>query len=269
MQRDKFRVGVLGLKKTEKGLLKTLFGLNSGRAWLYELDEDLAVGSKSADIWVVDRDNPASLDSWRRIAASASTSPCVSVYSSQETSGGATDEYTFFRPLRMSHLIKALDEIVVKRLHYVPPIGDNTAVDRKLIPAFASGTGSQVAATGIRALVVDDSPTIRTLMAALLRGLGIEVDLAEESAGALFRLRGNHYDIIFLDVVMPGNMDGYKLCKTIKADERCRGTPVVMLTSKDTMIDKVRGKLSGADAYLTKPVDQRELIAFLGKIFQA
>jgi len=111
----------------------------------------------------------------------------------------------------------------------------------------------------IKALVIDDSSVIRRLMGIALDRMGLEADFVENGVDALARLqeKDTHYDIIFLDIMMEG-MDGYKVCKFIKSQPDTRDIPVVMLTSRDGAIDKIRGKLAGANHYLTKPVKMSE-----------
>ena len=107
-----------------------------------------------------------------------------------------------------------------------------------------------------RALIVDDSQAVRISVQLELKKLDVSSDCAESGEQALAFLNGNsQYDIIFLDVVLPG-VDGYNLCKTIKKDKLRKYTPVVMLTGKSSPFDRVRGKLSGCDTYLTKPVSR-------------
>jgi twitching motility two-component system response regulator PilG len=105
-----------------------------------------------------------------------------------------------------------------------------------------------------KALVVDDSPPMRKQIELELELLGIVGDFAESGEQAYELLaHGTTYDLIFLDVLLPG-VDGYKVCKTIKKDKLRKRTPVIMLTGKGSMFDHVRGKLAGCDTYLTKPV---------------
>ena len=104
-------------------------------------------------------------------------------------------------------------------------------------------------------LVVDDSSTVRRQVGLELERLDIQVDAAESGEQAFELLARNRYDLIFLDVILPG-VDGYHLCKAIKKDKTMKKTPVVMLTSKSSPFDRVKGALSGCDAYLTKPVKQ-------------
>jgi twitching motility two-component system response regulator PilG len=112
----------------------------------------------------------------------------------------------------------------------------------------------------VRALVVDDSTTVQRLMDLTLRPLGMDIDLVGTGEAAVRLAAERSYDIIFLDVMLPG-IDGYRVCKTIKGSKHTRNTPVVMLTSKDSAFDKVRGIMAGTDVYLTKPLDSTEIVA--------
>ena len=120
----------------------------------------------------------------------------------------------------------------------------------------------------IRALVVDDSTTVRRLMELTLGTLGIQLDFTETGEAAIALAQAKRYDIIFLDIMLPG-IDGYRVCKTIKADKRTKDVPVVMLTSRDTAIDKVRGIMAGTNVYLTKPLERHKLIQAIEKCLPA
>jgi two-component system, cell cycle response regulator len=117
---------------------------------------------------------------------------------------------------------------------------------------------------GFTVLVVDDSSTMRRLMDITLGQVGINVEFADCGNDALALVQQRRYDMVFLDVILP-DVDGYRVCKTIKGNKVTRGTPVVMLTSRDTAFDKVRGKMSGADTYLTKPLDRAVLMHTINK----
>lgn len=117
---------------------------------------------------------------------------------------------------------------------------------------------------GIKALVVDDSTTVRRLMDLTLTPIGIEVEFADNGEDALALTRRRGYDIIFLDVMLPG-IDGYRVCKEIKSDKATKHTPVIMLTSRDSAFDKVRGIMAGTDVYLTKPLDRAALLGAMKK----
>src|SRR3984893_5329065 len=109
-------------------------------------------------------------------------------------------------------------------------------------------------------LVVDDAPANRELLQAYLAGLDCDVRLAEDGASALEQIKAEPPDLVLLDVQMPG-MDGYEVCRRIKANPNCRLLPVVMITSLDRTEDRVRALESGADDYMSKPVERVELVA--------
>jgi len=113
-----------------------------------------------------------------------------------------------------------------------------------------------------RVLAVDDSPLMRTFLQNKLQPYGISPEFASSGEEALFKISKQHYDMIFLDVMLPG-MDGYDVCKMIKKNKDNSLMKVVMLTSKDKTFDKIRGTMAGCDGYLTKPVDELKLRAII------
>jgi CheY-like chemotaxis protein len=113
-----------------------------------------------------------------------------------------------------------------------------------------------------RVLAVDDSPLMRTFLQNKLQPYGIHPEFASSGEEALFKISKQHFDLIFLDVMLPG-MDGYDVCKMIKKNKDNNLMKVVMLTSKDKTFDKIRGTMAGCDSYLTKPVDEIKLRAII------
>jgi len=113
--------------------------------------------------------------------------------------------------------------------------------------------------TGIRVLLIDDSNTIRRSGEIFLSQAGAQVLLAEDGFDGLSKVVDHKPDIIFVDVMMP-RLDGYQTCALIKNHRDFKDVPVVMLTSKDTLFDRARGKLVGSDQYLTKPFNKKSLI---------
>lgn len=108
-------------------------------------------------------------------------------------------------------------------------------------------------------LVVDDNLAVRRFMAQKLQQFSINVDYAASGEQAIGLTGSKRYTCVFLDVVMPG-LDGYQVCKLIKSNRETNATRVVMLTSRDGTFDKIRGKMAGCDAYLTKPIDEEKLM---------
>ena len=113
-------------------------------------------------------------------------------------------------------------------------------------------------------LAVDDSPTIRKLVSMTMEGQGYRVVVASDGIEALAILKDEHPDLILCDVAMP-KLDGYQLCKIIKQSTDTKHIPVVMLSGKDGLFDKVRGKMAGCSNYITKPFEPDILISEVRK----
>ncbi|GIX30919.1 MAG: protein PilG [Porticoccaceae bacterium] len=117
---------------------------------------------------------------------------------------------------------------------------------------------------GLRVLVVDDSNTIRKTAETLLARAGCEVITAADGFDALAKIAERRPQIVFVDIMMP-RLDGYQTCSLIKHHPELKEIPVIMLSSKDGLFDKAKGRLVGADDYLTKPFSKNELFAALEK----
>ena len=118
-------------------------------------------------------------------------------------------------------------------------------------------TLEQLSATKV--MVIDDSNTIRRSAEIFLKNSGCSVILAEDGFDALAKISNEHPDIIFVDIMMP-RLDGYQTCSLIKRNARFKSTPVIMLSSKDGLFDRARGRMVGSDQYLTKPFTQETLL---------
>jgi len=108
--------------------------------------------------------------------------------------------------------------------------------------------------------VIDDSNTIRRSAEVFLTQAGYDVILAEDGFSALTKITEHRPDVIFVDIMMP-RLDGYQACALIKRSARFRSTPVIMLSSKDGVFDRARGRLVGSDQYLTKPFTRDDLVS--------
>ena len=112
---------------------------------------------------------------------------------------------------------------------------------------------------GIKVMVIDDSNTIRRSAEIFLGQAGCEFVLAEDGFDALAKIADHHPDLIFVDVMMP-RLDGYQTCALIKKNPKFAATPVIMLSSKDGLFDRARGRMVGSDEYLTKPFTKDSLL---------
>ncbi len=232
----RFTVMALGFGEVERKVLIGVIRLSERRNPGYTLvEEDEGI---LPDIFLVDADDPEAM---HRLAKLNPNNGVVAVLVGEPQPAGHVQP-AISRPLQWGRVLKVLDDA---------------------IPKLASG--ASVEARGNSVLVVDDSLPVRVFMNSKLEPLGLRIDYAESGEAALAMAEKKIYDVIFLDVIM-GGMDGYQVCKEIKSKrERRDVTRVVMLTSKGSPFDKVRGAMAGCDAYLTKPVDEARLNGIISK----
>jgi len=122
-----------------------------------------------------------------------------------------------------------------------------------------SDIGTDTEVSGLKVMVIDDSKTIRRTAENLLTKAGCEVFTATDGFEALALIADNPPDLIFVDIMMP-RLDGYQTCALIKNNSKFKRTPVIMLSSKDGLFDKARGRVVGSEHYLTKPFTKEELL---------
>lgn len=120
-------------------------------------------------------------------------------------------------------------------------------------------SGKSEGLDGLKVMVIDDSKTIRRTAEMLLKKEGCEVITAVDGFEALAKITDQQPEIIFVDIMMP-RLDGYQTCALIKSNRMFRSTPVIMLSSKDGIFDKAKGRIVGAEQYLTKPFTRDELL---------
>ncbi|MGS2722826.1 twitching motility response regulator PilG [Porticoccus sp. GXU_MW_L64] len=119
----------------------------------------------------------------------------------------------------------------------------------------------------LKVMVIDDSNTIRRTAETLLSKTGCDVITAVDGFDSLSKIADSQPDVIFVDIMMP-RLDGYQTCALIKNNSQFRHTPVIMLSSKDGLFDKAKGRIVGADDYLTKPFSKNELFEALDRYAQ-
>ncbi|RYF64772.1 MAG: response regulator [Comamonadaceae bacterium] len=121
---------------------------------------------------------------------------------------------------------------------------------------------------GLRVMVIDDSKTIRRTAETLLVREGCDVVTATDGFEALAKIADHNPQIIFVDIMMP-RLDGYQACALIKNNQTFKTVPVIMLSSKDGLFDKARGRIVGSEQYLTKPFTREELLGAIRKYVNA
>lgn len=122
-----------------------------------------------------------------------------------------------------------------------------------------SGDDSEMDISGVKVMVIDDSKTIRRTAESLLKKAGCEVTTATDGFEALAMIADHTPDVIFVDIMMP-RLDGYQTCALIKHNDVFKNIPVIMLSSKDGLFDRARGRIVGSEQYLTKPFTKDELL---------
>ena len=120
---------------------------------------------------------------------------------------------------------------------------------------------------GLKVMVIDDSKTIRRTAETLLKKAGCEVFTATDGFEALAKIADHRPDIIFVDIMMP-RLDGYQTCALIKHNQAFKNMPVIMLSSKDGLFDRARGRIVGSEQYLTKPFAKEELLGAIKRHVQ-
>jgi len=249
IESDAYTVAVLGFGQTERAVLKSMIGLSARRG--PRLAAASEFDARTPDIYLVDTDNAGAVEHFRR---------CTSTIQRPTILIGSQDLGMKWprldRPLHWKRLFQALDNALSAG---ASPEAVTSA------PAFARG-GPVAGGAAVRdwTLVVDDSVTVREFMKTRLAQYRINIDFAASGEEAIGLTGRRHYLCVFLDVVMPG-MDGYQVCKLIKARKGTPRTAVVMLTSKSSPFDRIRGTMAGCDAYLTKPVDEDRLLETIAK----
>lgn len=123
---------------------------------------------------------------------------------------------------------------------------------------------AQTGLNGLKVMVIDDSKTIRRTAETLLKKEGCEVITANDGFEALSKVADHQPNIIFVDIMMP-RLDGYQTCALIKHNQKFKDTPVIMLSSKDGLFDRARGRIVGSEEYLTKPFTKEELLGAINK----
>jgi len=121
---------------------------------------------------------------------------------------------------------------------------------------------------GVKVMVIDDSNTIRRSAEIFLVQAGCQVVLAEDGFDALAKIADHQPEVIFCDIMMP-RLDGYQTCSLIKKNARFKATPVIMLSSKDGLFDRARGRMVGSDQYLTKPFTKDSLLQTVAAFSQS
>lgn len=272
MHQRTFVVDTYGVEGKDKYVLERIFKITEGRTRSYVFqnsDTDL-----DTDIAIVNVSKKEAIRQWGSLHLDSNGNPsCPTLLVGANKPKNNRFRYTPL-PFFATRVLKMLDEITVEDLNYTPElriedssidddeessdlVKDTAYFSKKELETIIEKGGQTPSPKKRVVLVVDDSLPVRTALDMKLTLMNYEVELASSGEQAMKLLQDNSYDSVFLDVIMPG-MDGYEVCKRIKRDKAKKHMPVIMLTSKSSPFDRVKGKLAGCNTYLTKPVEHDE-----------
>jgi twitching motility two-component system response regulator PilG len=252
----KFTIATIGVEERERQWLKQIVEISQHRAVRfspYVLNPDTV-----PNIVVVDADAPQALVNWEGYHTKKATKnqPISGIVLARERPA-SNPKYFIQRPVVATRLLAMLERVALDE-HGIAGAAAIEVAEQQPAAAEAKPaayTPQAHAKGGVTALVVDDSLPVRVQMKSSLKPLASHVDFAETGEEAMEFINKKRYDIVFLDVILPG-IDGYEVCRAIKHDPANRSTPVIMLTGNSSPADRVKGKLAGCDTYLIKPVRQ-------------
>lgn len=276
-QLRRFRVGVVGASDTQKAALSRIFSVTQYRVRAYEavhLPDSRPALKSSVDFVLMCSSDSEVITAWARQADNEQTSarPLVLLCL---PGAPVQSRYQLGSPVNPAKLIKMLDQFTIRELNFFPEFeigSEATELDGAAVRGLdalrsAKNQRQRTAERPVRAMVIEDSLPVRRQLKIEFDLFGAQVDLFDSAEAAMRAIEQDQYDIIFLDVVMPG-MDGYAACKNIRRSSANRTTPVVMLTSRSSSFDKIKGTLAGCSAYLVKPVNHNDFEAVYCKYTQ-
>lgn len=265
MQQQKriFPISIIGFSDNERRLLRSMFLLTTERDRSYlivERKED-----PPGDIILVNGDD-ADAVTYSKNSNNPKHPPKAPRLYLGNTALINTHEKYVSRPITTTRLLEALDNITISELDFCPElmITDENIRHQSMSHHLPKKQISD-STTIYRALVVDDSRPVRELMKINLGLMNMAVDFAQTGEQALEMLYQKTFDIVFLDITLPG-IDGYDVCKAIKANKNLKSLPVCMLTGKSSTFNKIKGKMAGCDVYLTKPVQSHDFMNVIKKL---
>lgn len=245
---ESLKIIVKGLTATERRLLAATVRLSERRKPKLELVSDAMIAV--ADIIIIDSEDAESMAWSKRHAAQLNTKTVIWVdMDSQNPRHGSLSRPVLWvnLPIIISRILDEVSVLDLKASEPEPVVEEPVVDDNRL-----------------NILVVDDSPAIRQHMQTILAGNNVVA--VESGEIAVDIVERQPFDCVFMDVLMPG-MDGYQACKKIKSKKFDGKTlPVIMLTGKSSPFDRIRGKMAGCNAYLTKPVAVDKLKKALSKV---
>jgi twitching motility two-component system response regulator PilG len=246
-------VKFIGLSEHEEKVLNAIFMLSKTRPISFGLfDKDK---NNKPEMLIVNFDNAETVHEWQTLCIENTEYSSIPAIRVTRARARDTENYYTRRPFIVTRMLSLFERVAANEF---ASDDDGAFKDDELLESSstekeADDSGQTEDKSLESVLVVDDSLPVRIQMNMALKSYVKNIDLVETGEKALELIKDNRYDMIFLDVILPG-VDGYDICKTIKNDENFKSTPVIMLTGNSSAEDQIKGTLAGCDSYLIKPV---------------
>jgi len=262
-----FIIAMCGISGKDARMVEIVVSRAPNLKFKYELVQ--AANASRCDIVLMDAQASTAKGELAALQAKFAKAPVIYV-SDDGTLGDPP--YRIARRTLLLHVLRTLEEIGNVQMRGMVAASTPVASATGAVQTSASAAAVPVSEPieirkldPLSALIVDDSLTVRTQLQGALDRIGIKAQLADGGQAAIESVQRQRFELIFLDVVMPG-MDGYTLCRQIKSAPTTRNTPIVMLTSRSSPFDRARGALAGCDTYLTKPIDLKSFYRAIDKV---
>ncbi|MGH8536299.1 MAG: response regulator [Gammaproteobacteria bacterium] len=250
MNNATFTVATIGLGESELRWLQQIVETSQSQALRFV--PYVASPETAPDIVLIDSDTPQALQSWAGFLKAKALGKTISGIVLAREQPADNPKYLIQRPVSATRLLAMLEKVAIEE-HGAPRDAASLSADDTVTRTDTGTRGVQ----GLKALVVDASFPVRTQLKNALKSIASHVDLAQTGEEAIEFINNKRYNIIFLEVMLPG-IDGYEICRMIKRDPKKRTTPVVLLVASASPAESIRGKLALAtcDTYLWKPLQQ-------------
>ncbi|AVP98688.1 hypothetical protein C7S18_16495 [Ahniella affigens] len=265
----RYTIGLCGLTARDARLIEIVIARAPNPKYTVRVGDSASIGR--CELAIVDTQAPQAADA---LAKMRSLNPHLVVIEIAEQAGASVSGYRVQRSSLLLMILRTVERAIEDRLANGAGSGTATINQLRALPDTivepAAGHNDRAAQAGVSlqplaALIVDDSLAVRTQLETVLARVGITAHSADGAEAALKQVAQHNFDLIFLDVVMPG-IDGYELCRRIKQNSYTRKIPILMLTSRSSPFDRARGALAGCDAYLVKPITSQVFFASVDKV---
>lgn len=252
------KVGLMGFSEKNAEKLEKIFQATRNRERTYCIEKL----NDQTDLLIVDIGEKTFFDSKNQALATNTQIPVVTVGTFDSPEGS---DYHIKGMLLATRVIRVLDQVNIPAMN--KQAFSNGKQTSEIDADLADGDNVDGKTYAYSVLVVDDSELMRKTIALELKkaSLPLNIDYAETGEQALDKVAVNTYDFIFLDVMMPG-IDGYETCGKIRKISEMKKTPIIMLSSKTSPMDEVKGVMAGCTSYVTKPIISTEFQSMLDRI---